>query len=72
MYVYSVIIHHKSIIMNSQTFIQTVKKTKESLRGDTLTVYGNGEHREFNTLKSFGAYILSILKEDSVCYIDGY
>ena len=57
--------------MTKSTFIETVKNTKESLRGNTLTVFGNDQKMQFNTLKSFGGYITSIIKEDSVCYIDG-
>jgi hypothetical protein len=57
--------------MTSAQFIQQVRNTKESLKGCTLTVFGYGQKRRFDTLKSFGEYILSIIEYDSSCYIDG-
>jgi len=56
--------------MTSTQFKKQVKSIRETLKGQSLTVYGYGKKRNFNTLKSFGEYILSIIEDDSTCYID--
>jgi hypothetical protein len=57
--------------MKTHTFKNQVRNIKESLRGNTLTVYGYGAKKSFTTLKSFGDYILSIIEDDSSCFING-
>lgn len=55
--------------MNSKQFINHLKETKEALRGNVLTVFVENEQKHFTTLKEFGLYVLSVLKEDSYCEV---
>lgn len=55
--------------MTTSEFKKYIKTSKEALRDKNITVVTKGGELQFNTLKSFGNYLLSTLTDTSHCSV---
>ena len=56
--------------MTTKQFKQHLRDNKDKLRGCSLNVTYKGQKTWFKSLNDFGIYLLTILTEDSYCYIN--